>query len=379
MVKFSVIIPVHNVEKYVNRCIDSLLSQNYQNFEAILVDDGSTDNSLLICRDREKQDNRIKVIQKPNGGVSSARNEGIKNATGEYLLFLDADDEFTSGLLDHCNEFIKTHDGVDTFNFSSTDCYESGEEIPADIFKSGEYLFDSENEKADFFFKLLGGGYLVSVCWRSCYKKDFLTENGLYFDENHALAEDVLFYFQVFMLSKKYIETGYVGYRHWQLAGSCCHKTVGKIKLNEVNEISRKLKAFEESLGLNYFSEKHFFIHYWLIEEVAFGFIDLKKISDAKKYATEEIYFRDGFYVENTKKALKRVSVKYNEFRPQRYTGEKCRRALMCYSLNKNRMTLKLRLFFLKISLPFVRLNARIKRRLKGLFNGKKAKNEKTV
>lgn len=372
MVKFSVIIPVYNVEKYVNRCIDSLLGQNYQNFEAILVDDGSTDNSLLICRNREKQDNRIKVIQKPNGGVSSARNEGIKNATGEYLLFLDADDEFTSGLLDHCNEFIKTHDGVDAFNFSSTDCYESGEEIPADIFKSGEYPFDSGNKKADFFFKLLGGGYLVSVCWRSCYKKDFLTENGLFFDENHALAEDVLFYFQVFMLSKKYIETGYVGCRHWQLAGSCCHKTVGEIKLNEVNEISRKLKAFEESLGLNYFSEKHFFIHYWLIEKVAFGFIDLKKISNAKKYATDEIYFRDEFYVENTKNALKHTRVTYNEFRPYKYVNEKCRRALMYYSLNKNRLALNFRLFFLKISYPFVRLNARIKRRLKGLFQRKR-------
>lgn len=372
MIKFSVIVPVYNVEKYVNRCIDSLLCQNYDNFEVVLVDDGSTDNSLSLCRERGKQDSRIRVISKPNGGVSSARNEGIKNATGEYLLFLDADDEFASGLLDHCNEFIKTHDGIDTFNFSSTDCYESGEEISADIFKSGEYPFDSRNEKADFFFKLLSGGYLVSVCWRSCYKKDFLTENRLYFDENHALAEDVLFYFQVFMLSKKYTETGYVGCRHWQLAGSCCHKTVEKIKLKEVNEISRKLKVFEESLGLNYFSEKHFFIHYWLIKEVAFGFIDIKKIPDTKKYATDEICYRDEFYVENTKKALKNIKVKYNEFRPQKYKEEKCRRALMYYSLNKNRLALNFRLFFLKISLPFVRFNAKVKRRLKGLFKRKK-------
>lgn len=176
------------------------------------------------------------------------------------------------------------------------------------------------------------------------------------------------------MLLDKYVETGYLGCRHLQREGSCCHNNLGNIRLAEINEISKKIKAFEEERKLKDFSERHFLIHYWFMKEVAFGFIQAHKIADVKKYATDEIYFRDEFYVENTKKALKHAKVWYNEFRPHKYVDEKCRRALMYYSLNKNRLALNLRLFFLKVSYPFVRLNARIKRRLKGLFQRKAKK-----
>lgn len=88
----SVIIPVYNVEKYLEKCIDSVLKQTYSNLEIILVDDGSKDNSGKICDEYAEKDNRIKVIHKENGGLSDARNTGIKNSTGDYLSFLDGDD-----------------------------------------------------------------------------------------------------------------------------------------------------------------------------------------------------------------------------------------------------------------------------------------------
>ena len=88
----SVIVPIYNVEKYLNRCIESIVNQTYKNLEIILVDDGSPDNCPQICDEWKEKDNRIKVIHKENGGVSSARNEGIKNANGEYISFIDADD-----------------------------------------------------------------------------------------------------------------------------------------------------------------------------------------------------------------------------------------------------------------------------------------------
>lgn len=367
----SVIVPVYNVEKYVNRCIDSLLSQNYQNFEAILVDDGSTDNSLLICREREKQDNRIRVISKSNGGVSSARNEGIRNATGDHILFLDADDEFKSGLLEHCNEFIKNHDDVDVFNFSSTDCYEDGTEIPANIYEKGEYSFSSPREKAEFFLNLARQDYAIYSCWRSCYKKSFLIDNQLFFDEGYAIGEDVVFNFRIFMLLDTYVETGFDGHKYYRRDDSCAASNK-KIRVQEMNELSRRLYAFEKDFCLTMFVENHHFFHYYIMTVVAFGVVWFKSAFDVKKYATDEIYFRDEFYVENTKNALKRTRVSYNEFRPYKYVNEKCRRALMYYSLNKNRLALNFRLFFLKISYPFVRLNARIKRRLKGFFQRKR-------
>lgn len=88
----SIIIPVYKVEDYLEECVNSVLNQTYRNLEVILVDDGSPDNCPALCDNYARQDKRIKVIHKPNGGLSDARNEGLKNASGEYVLFLDSDD-----------------------------------------------------------------------------------------------------------------------------------------------------------------------------------------------------------------------------------------------------------------------------------------------
>ena len=88
----SVVVPVYNVEKYIDKCINSIINQTYKNLEIILVDDGSPDNCGNICDEYAKKDNRIIVIHKENGGVSSARNIGIKNAKGKWITFVDSDD-----------------------------------------------------------------------------------------------------------------------------------------------------------------------------------------------------------------------------------------------------------------------------------------------
>ncbi|EME5412439.1 glycosyltransferase family 2 protein, partial [Enterococcus faecalis] len=88
----SVVIPVYNVEKYVEKCLDSVINQTYQNLEIIIVNDGSTDNSLSICQKKKLSDSRIKLINKENGGLSSARNAGIECAQGEFICFIDSDD-----------------------------------------------------------------------------------------------------------------------------------------------------------------------------------------------------------------------------------------------------------------------------------------------
>ena len=89
MPKYSVIIPVYNAEKTLHRCVDSLLNQNYTDMELVLVNDGSSDRSLEICREYQGCDSRVCVIDKPNGGVSTARNAGLHAAAGTYVLFVD--------------------------------------------------------------------------------------------------------------------------------------------------------------------------------------------------------------------------------------------------------------------------------------------------
>ena len=100
MVDVSVIVPVYNSEKYLRECVDSILGQTFENIEVIFVDDGSDDNSLDILHEYEKQDSRIKVIQNKHCGGGAARNTGIENAHGEYIMFFDSDDYMESQLIE---------------------------------------------------------------------------------------------------------------------------------------------------------------------------------------------------------------------------------------------------------------------------------------
>lgn len=102
MTKVSIIVPIYNVEEYLGKCIESCLCQTFTDYELILVNDGSTDNGLSICREYEKKDSRIKVLDKPNGGLSDARNAGMKIAMSPYIYFLDSDDFIEPTLIEKC-------------------------------------------------------------------------------------------------------------------------------------------------------------------------------------------------------------------------------------------------------------------------------------
>lgn len=109
----SIVVPVYNVEKYLNRCIDSIINQTYSNIEIILVNDGSKDNSGNICDSYAAKDERIKVIHKENGGLSDARNVGIENSTGEYMCFIDSDDFISDKMIEKMREKImNTHSDI---------------------------------------------------------------------------------------------------------------------------------------------------------------------------------------------------------------------------------------------------------------------------
>ena len=105
-IKYSVVIPVYNKEEYLEDCIRSVISQNFSNLEIIIINDGSKDKSLQICTDLANTDKRIRIIDKQNSGVSDTRNVGIDNAIGEYILFLDADDIWSSSLLTEVDRYI---------------------------------------------------------------------------------------------------------------------------------------------------------------------------------------------------------------------------------------------------------------------------------
>ena len=113
----SVIVPVYNIEKYLPRCIDSILDQTYKNWEAIFVNDGSTDNSLKILEEYKKSDGRIKIIDKKNAGSGAARNDGIETSKGKYIAFLDSDDWYEEDFLEKLyNNLIENSSDVSMCN-----------------------------------------------------------------------------------------------------------------------------------------------------------------------------------------------------------------------------------------------------------------------
>lgn len=140
----SVIVPIYNVEAYLERCVESILQQTYEHIEIILVDDGSPDRCGSMCEEYAKKDNRIKVLHKKNGGLSDARNAGLEMAKGKYVLFVDSDDLIKKELVESCVQTAeKNSSDIVIFDFNRV---EENEEIVTtmEIEKSGTYTLESE-------------------------------------------------------------------------------------------------------------------------------------------------------------------------------------------------------------------------------------------
>lgn len=230
MAKVSIIVPVYNAEKYLERCIESILTQTYEDFECILVDDGSKDGSLLICNKYRQQDMRINVIHKDNTGVSSARNIGIQNASGEYLTFVDSDDELTSSAISDMIEVAETTN----CNLVVSDVKRiANNEVKIrkrNVY--GKFLYDSE-ESLSF---ILGGmidTFQMRSVWGKLFKTNLIKEYNIQFDEGRPLFEDGVFLLEYIKVAKDIVSIASVVYVYYDNDGSasnsynqCCNEYV---------------------------------------------------------------------------------------------------------------------------------------------------------
>lgn len=195
--KVSVIVPVYNAEKYLARCIESIISQSYNNLEIILVNDGSTDNSLLLCEGYSKKDSRIKLITQENKGAGLARNKGLQNATGKYALFVDSDDYLHNTAIEKC-VYVKSQTNADLVMFGRFNQTAQGEitpkEVPNDkVYFKGEELDDI---LAGLFTYQSGIGI---SCWGKMFNLDIINSNQIrFYSERQLLSEDAFFILQLF-------------------------------------------------------------------------------------------------------------------------------------------------------------------------------------
>lgn len=268
----SIIVPCYNIEKYISKTLESVRNQTFQNFEIILIDDGSKDNTGKILDDYSKKDKRIKVIHKINEGVSQARNIGIENAVGEYIYFLDGDDLIEKNLLERANEVFKNNK-VEIFSFGFNMVYEneeikrkySSEKYNNQVMKSKEFL-------SLFFTKKIGQHMCFFIVKRE------LVQNKIFFTKGLERGEDLEFQIKMLLRDNSvyYDKTSF--FKYVSRDGSVVQS---KVKLNIFNFLE-VLENFRKDIKDKKLKKdlEYFFITYY--------FYTLKEM--ALKGYTEEVY-----------------------------------------------------------------------------------------
>ena len=194
MYKISIVVPVYNIEKYIGKCIDSIISQTYQNYELILVDDGSKDDSSNICDEYAKNNENIVVIHKSNGGLSDARNAGINKATGDYVIFVDGDDFIKDN---ECLKYLVSElqkEEVDLLQYKMIHYYENTEKMVG----LRDYDCDNSlNAVSKLAMLISNGTYSPSACDKAI-RLSIIKENNIYFEKG-LTSEDIKWAFKLFL------------------------------------------------------------------------------------------------------------------------------------------------------------------------------------
>lgn len=229
--KISIIIPIYNVKLYLERCLNTIVNQTYSNLEIILVDDGSNDGSEKICDEWKQKDKRIKVIHKTNGGLSSARNEGIKISTGDYIQFVDSDDFIDLSCVEILyNNLLKYKADISMCGIIMTN----------DIYKKKMKWFENDQclEKDKAFRLLIENNILTSHAWNKLFKREIFKE--IIFPEG-KLYEDIRIMHIIFSNINKVAITNQYLYYYFQRENSITTKV-------NINNKFEYIEAFYERL-----------------------------------------------------------------------------------------------------------------------------------
>lgn len=235
--KVSIILPIYNVEDYLEKCVDSVRNQTYKNLEIILVDDGAKDSCPQICDRLAQEDKRIKVIHKENGGLSSARNEGYKAADGDYLMYIDSDDVIKPDIVERC--IIRAQqEKADMVIFGYEKVDESGHVLETCTW--GNKVLN-HNEMVEYLYEgitQMSFGY----AWNKLYKKSVLDESGVLADSEIIDREDLVYNMELLPYIHKVVYLDYAGYEYLQRSTSLLHNS-NLARLKGIEYFVHKIKT----------------------------------------------------------------------------------------------------------------------------------------
>lgn len=213
----SIIIPIYNVEKYLSRCLDSVLAQTYKNLEILLIDDGSTDSSAIICDEYARKDVRIKVFHKSNGGVSSARNLGLDKARGEYIGFIDADDEIHPDMYQML--FTQLQQTKADIAACQVEYIKEGVTPTFSVMNRKQFVFESPE---DMCICLGGGYYLGGITCNKLFSKNVIKE--IRFNVKTVRAEDTEFLIRISDNVNRFVIIPQILYAYYYHSQSALHR-----------------------------------------------------------------------------------------------------------------------------------------------------------
>ncbi len=314
--KISIIVPIYNVEKYLVKCLDSLVNQTLKEIEIILVDDGSPDNCPKICDEYANKDNRIKVIHKQNAGVSAARNTGIEIATAEWLAFVDADDWVEEDMFEEAYKRTVNCD-VDMVLFNFYSNYEKKEVVNKKI-PQEDFITDNQDIIQQLKLSVLHetfGPYntsftLMGAPWNKIFKASIVKENKIEFPlEVKGVFDDALFNLYYYDYVKKVVFFNKPLYHYRRLSTSILNKfKPNKLEINQAifNKIEEYIKQHndDELLKNAYNSRVVLYLH------ITINLYFFNK--DNTKSVREKIAeLKETIETEPYKEALKKVNPKY--------------------------------------------------------------------
>ena len=236
--KISVIIPVYNVEKYLRDCLDSVLMQDFDSFEVIAVNDGSTDSSGDILSEYEKSYSNLLIINQENMGLGGARNSGINCATGKYLLFLDSDDTIAGGALSYLYKKAEQEDG-DIVCFGINYVTEQGDTVLT--YKASQS--ESESIGADEYLEAFANN---SYVWNKLYKSELFKNNEIYFPQR-AWYEDLATVPKLILHSKKIVLTDKIFYNYLQRSDSIMHVANEDRNIEMIEAVDSVLEYYKKN------------------------------------------------------------------------------------------------------------------------------------
>ena len=291
--KFSIIVPIYNIPYFngsnlLERCIDSIINQSYNNIEILLIDDGSTDNTTAFCENLAGKDRRVVFIRQENQGQGEARNTGIRNASGDWLIFIDSDDFINIDSCETIYSILCKFKNLDVLQVG----YEKIDDKSIKISNDRSLCLNSIVRGVEYLSHNIRNGVWFIEPWKRVYNTSFLRDHNLYFEKGQMI-EDVEWTLKVLIQANAIYSTQFVHYYHFARLGSESISLSSDRRLKRYAELSTLLHNLSEQFENLCNEELKYLLMDFLVSIYMYQFLDNYKLLNKNDYINIKLFSRN--------------------------------------------------------------------------------------